>query len=176
MTEFGEIQDSGVRQEFETGSVRDTREGKGRFDLIGSLASMYFPIAPVSHPLGEAINALYEYLAQSDISLLGNAYNLVATNIDIEEGCSGAYLTRLARHYEGGAKKYDARNWEKGQDVMRYFDSAVRHLTKAIQGQTDEDHKAAALWNIIGFAHTLEMIERALLPSILDNRPRYFRT
>ena len=28
------IKDSGAREEFSTGSVRDTREGKGRFDLI----------------------------------------------------------------------------------------------------------------------------------------------
>ena len=28
------IKDSGVREEFSTGSVRDTRDGKGRFDLI----------------------------------------------------------------------------------------------------------------------------------------------
>ena len=28
------IKDSGAREKFETGSVRDTREGKGRFDLL----------------------------------------------------------------------------------------------------------------------------------------------
>ena len=33
MKEF-ELKDSGKRQEFETGAVRDTNEGKGRFDLI----------------------------------------------------------------------------------------------------------------------------------------------
>jgi len=32
--EFDAVKDSGKRQEFETGSKRDTREGKGRFDLI----------------------------------------------------------------------------------------------------------------------------------------------
>ena len=32
--EFNEVKDSGKRQEFETGSKRDTRDGKGRFDLI----------------------------------------------------------------------------------------------------------------------------------------------
>ena len=31
---FTEVKDSGQREQFETGSVRDTREGKGRFDLI----------------------------------------------------------------------------------------------------------------------------------------------
>jgi hypothetical protein len=35
--EYNEVKDSGKRQEFNTGSVRDTRDGKGRFDLITPL-------------------------------------------------------------------------------------------------------------------------------------------
>lgn len=31
---FNEVKDSGKRQEFQTGSIRDTREGKGRYDLL----------------------------------------------------------------------------------------------------------------------------------------------
>jgi len=38
MSEFNKVQDSGQRQEFNTGSVRDSRDGKGRFDLISSIA------------------------------------------------------------------------------------------------------------------------------------------
>ena len=34
MIAFEQVEDSGKRQEFPTGSVRDTREGKGRFDLL----------------------------------------------------------------------------------------------------------------------------------------------
>ena len=33
-TEFDSVKDSGERREFATGSVRDVRSGKGRFDLI----------------------------------------------------------------------------------------------------------------------------------------------
>jgi hypothetical protein len=32
--EFDSVKDSGKRREFSTGSVRDVREGKGRYDLI----------------------------------------------------------------------------------------------------------------------------------------------
>ena len=32
--QFDRVADSGKREEFDGGSVRDTREGKGRFDLI----------------------------------------------------------------------------------------------------------------------------------------------
>lgn len=34
MTKFGEIKDSGQRQEFDTGAVRDTQDDKPRYDLI----------------------------------------------------------------------------------------------------------------------------------------------
>lgn len=33
-----EMKDSGARQEFETGAVRDLREGKGRYDLVSPFA------------------------------------------------------------------------------------------------------------------------------------------
>ena len=38
MNEFNSVTDSGKRQEFKTGSVRDTRDGKGRYDLISPIA------------------------------------------------------------------------------------------------------------------------------------------
>jgi hypothetical protein len=117
--DFTAVKDSGERQNFETGSVRDTRSGKGRFDLI--------PTYP---------------------------------------------LKRLAVHYENGAKKYGDRNWEKGQPLMRFMDSAMRHLLAVISGETDEDHASAVLWNVMGYMHTEEGIKTGLYPPILDDRPR----
>lgn len=38
MKEFREVKDSGARQSFETGAVRDTQDGKPRFDLISAPA------------------------------------------------------------------------------------------------------------------------------------------
>lgn len=112
------IKDSGLRRSYVTGSVRDVRTGKGRFDLISPIA-----------------------------------------------------LRRLAVHLENGARKYDERNWEKGQLLMDYIDSAMRHIVSYVEGYRDEDHMAAALWNIHCFIHTEEMISRGLLPNSLDNRP-----
>jgi hypothetical protein len=37
MTEYDSVQDSGESREFETGSVRDIRTGKGRYDLISTI-------------------------------------------------------------------------------------------------------------------------------------------
>ena len=36
--EYNSVKDSGERQKWSTGSVRDTREGKGRYDLIAPYA------------------------------------------------------------------------------------------------------------------------------------------
>ena len=116
MAEFYKVQDSGKRQEFETGSRRDTRDGKGRYDLIPPYA-----------------------------------------------------IYRLARHYENGSVKYGDNNWLKGQPISRYVDSAMRHLYKYLEGQNDEDHATAAVWNIIAIIQTEEMVKRGVLPKELDD-------
>lgn len=65
---------------------------------------------------------------------------------------------RLARWYELGAGKYSDRNWEKGGiPFSRYLDSAFRHLNKYLMGMTDEDHLAAAAWNIFSIMHFEEL-------------------
>ena len=77
-------------------------------------------------------------------------------------------LFRLANHYEAGAKKYDDRNWEKGIPVSDCTNSALRHLTKFLAGQNDEDHLAAAAWNIAAIMR----FEKEGDPKLLD-LPRY---
>lgn len=61
-------------------------------------------------------------------------------------------LARLARHYEAGCKKYGDRNWEAGIPCHSFADSAMRHLVKYMDGQNDEDHLIAAIWNLCGLA------------------------
>ena len=111
--------DSGAREEFTTGSRRDTREGKGRYDLI--------PAIP---------------------------------------------LHRLAQLYERGARKYGDRNWERGQPLSRYLDSAARHLYAWIGGDRSEDHLIACVWNCFSYIWTEEMIKRGLLPAELNDMER----
>lgn len=94
--EYDDVTQSGLTgEQFTTGSKRDSREGKGRYDLMSPYT-----------------------------------------------------MRRLARHFENGAAKYGDRNWEKGQPVSRYADSAIRHIFNYLEGQQDEDHLAAAMWNI----------------------------
>jgi hypothetical protein len=125
---FDAVKDSGKRQEFITGSRRDTQTGKGRYDLIPTDA-----------------------------------------------------LRRLAQHYENGAVKYGDRNWELGQPLGRYLDSAIRHVQNVLEGLKDEDHASAVAWNMFAYIHTLNKINAGELPPELDdlghsdpNKPPYF--
>ena len=61
-----------------------------------------------------------------------------------------AALLRLSLHYEHGAKKYGKFNWQKGIPVSSFMDSALRHIMKYLDGWDDEDHLAAAAFNILG--------------------------
>jgi hypothetical protein len=85
-------------------------------------------------------------------------------------------LERDARHLEFGAKKYGERNWEKGQPMSRYIDSALRHLYRYLAGYRDEDHLAAARWNIGALMHTEHMVDQGNLPKSLDDRPSFHVT
>lgn len=119
-----ELPDSGKREEFSTGSRRDCRTGKGRFDLLPWSA-----------------------------------------------------IERVAIHTENGARKYGDRNWEKGQPVARYFDSAMRHLVKFQLSEKSEDHLAAAVWNILAMMWTLDECSNGRLPAILGEgyENRFYR-
>lgn len=59
-------------------------------------------------------------------------------------------ILRLSVHYERGAKKYDRWNFRKGIPVSSFIDSACRHLAKYQCGCDDEDHLAAAAFNVLG--------------------------
>ncbi len=83
-------------------------------------------------------------------------------------------LRRLARVYEGGARKYAPRNWEKGMPFSRFTDSAVRHINDYLmialykregipleklppEVNPNEDHLAQALWNVAALIHMEEI-------------------
>lgn len=99
------LKDSGKRQQFKSGMVRDIQEGKPRFDLM------------------------------------------MAKYIPYEE----SMLYRWAMLMSKGAKKYDARNWEKANsedEIDRGKSSAWRHFMAWYFGIEDEDHAAALFYNV----------------------------
>jgi|GEM_PF-1112064 len=94
---------------------------------------------------------------------------------DIQEG-KGRFdllpdyaLFLIAKHYEAGAKKYSANQWKKGMPLSRYYDSAMRHMTKGKLGMKDEPHFVAACWNLMCLIETKFMIDTGILPKELDD-------
>jgi len=84
-------------------------------------------------------------------------------------------LLRLAIHYENGASAYGDRNWEKGQPLGRYLDSALRHLNCVRMGMDDEDHLSAVAWNVMAIVETQYRIEKGILPKELDDLPEPYK-
>lgn len=73
-------------------------------------------------------------------------------------------LKRLAMHFTNGAKKYGEGNWTKAnseEEYNRFKRSAWRHLAAWSDGQDDEDHASACLWNIMAYEwHTKHKNEK----------------
>lgn len=62
-------------------------------------------------------------------------------------------IKRLAQLMGRGAKKYGKHNWMKasGQEEFdRFRESALRHMFQWMDGETDEDHMAAVIFNLFG--------------------------
>lgn len=100
------IKDSGKREQFEGGMVRDTEEGKVGFHRV----------------------------------------------------LEGPMLNRWAVHLSKGAVKYPdnedgTANWTKAagvKELRRYQRSAFRHFMQWMNGDVDEDHAAAVIFNLNG--------------------------
>lgn len=58
-------------------------------------------------------------------------------------------FSRIVRRFQEGEVKYARLNWRECKDPQTYRESAIRHLLQDISGATDEDHKSAAIANLI---------------------------
>lgn len=58
-------------------------------------------------------------------------------------------LVALARRFEFGVENgHEENGYRKGIPNNVLFDSAMRHLVQAMNGEQDEDHLAAVMWNV----------------------------
>jgi hypothetical protein len=80
-------------------------------------------------------------------------------------------IFEVAKVMEEGARKYAARNWEKGIPLHRFMDSGLRHAMKHLRGDKDEPHLAMACWNFLCCLDTQMRIEEGLLPADLNDLP-----
>ena len=62
-------------------------------------------------------------------------------------------LRRLADLYARGAEKYGESNWTKGMPLTRYQASMERHLNQWKEGDREEDHLTAVIWNACAIIH-----------------------
>ena len=76
-----------------------------------------------------------------------------ANKIDYTLVLDGPMFERWAAHLTKGAGKYAPRNWMLASgdaEYQRFRQSAFRHFLAWMQGETDEDHGAAVVFNING--------------------------
>lgn len=65
-------------------------------------------------------------------------------------------MKRVADLMARGAVKYGENNWAEGQSVSRSYESAFRHLIQFAEGDAEEDHLAAVVFNIFNIIHVQE--------------------
>ena len=147
---MSEIKDSGSRTLFESGAVRDIQDDKGRCDLL--------PLKVVSSLID---NFQEDYILQQIAEFMetgdGDYLEFAIINFcELAELTIPQCLLEVSMHYKQGAEKYGERNWEKGIPLHSYIDSGVRHFLKYIDGQTDERHDRAFIFNMLGAIWTME--------------------
>ena len=172
------IKMDGEKDSFEGGAIRYTKKGKGRYDLIPSqqihdildyaklnwdsiiekddkFCSIY-NVLMSAYP--EADDLTYDNYIEIIINIIRYCYIVTYNNQKFYAFMMGFVnmLKDLAIHYEMGAEKYGVDNWKKGIPETKgerggsFRDSGLRHLQQLLDGQTDEPHQIAAIWNFIG--------------------------
>lgn len=157
---FTEILDSGHRQEFESGAVRDISEGKGRMDLlpldvVADLLRYDNRIDPCVKGI-DILDCITLYMRgphdPSDEKLIFHALFTFGR----ENGWElPTMILHVSKHFEAGCNKYGERNWEKGIPAHCYIDSALRHYFKWMRGDIDEPHDRAFVWNLLCLLWTM---------------------
>ena len=142
------IADSGTRQQFPTGAVRDIQKGKGRCDLLplDVISDAYKTDIGIEEPAAIIFDRLHRFTTTGEVAHL---YNALATFTDDVFDCWPSMLIAVSMHFEEGAEKYGENNWQKGLPVKCYINSAVRHYLKYLREDTDERHDRAFCWNIL---------------------------
>lgn len=91
----------------------------------------------------------------------GMVRDVSTDKIDYSLALDGPIFKRYAEHLTKGAKKYSKRNWMKAEgteEYERFRESALRHFLQWFNGDTDEDHAAAVVFNINGAEYVKEKL------------------
>lgn len=167
------LETSGSMREYSTGAHRDADTTKGRCDLIpwrtltimnntetGDLEK--YGIEHQFDIITTAVHTTFtndvgtktivasadEKLAKRVLSAVKAALTLFEKEIDVT--WQGLML-EASYQYKDGAAKYGENNWKKGMPLWVYLDSGMRHYLKFKQGDKDEAHDRAFIWNMLCF-------------------------
>jgi hypothetical protein len=181
------VKDTGLgREGFVTGSVRDKRVGKGRFDLLphrallvwADVSGLFNQVDDPYTVLHEGLSALFKWYRGSSydgVAIMLAAVAAVEYGPPRGTGMAGLQwpaIERWAQLMERGAEKYGEHNWELGQPLSRFFDSGLRHFYQWHLGlNPEEDHMASVFYNLGAIIHTTIEINAGRLPKELDDRP-----
>jgi hypothetical protein len=72
------------------------------------------------------------------------------------------FLKRLATHLTKGAVKYGRDNWRKAnsqEELERFQDSALRHMMQWLDGDIDEDHMSAVVFNLFAAEYVKDILD-----------------
>ena len=174
---MSEIKVTGTPMTYGDGATRNTKEGKGRFDLIPPE-----PMEIIDKRFGEICSAKdFDYL-NDEMDIYRRAMRIHKSFGVLPQECDniadviisiityshdrtpGIYcdeqaffneftksfmptMKELAVHFENGAKIYGEHNCEKGIPKWSFIDSGLRHLTQFLNGEDDENHYISAIWN-----------------------------
>lgn len=161
---MGEIKVTGTPVTYGEGATRNTKEGKGRFDLIPPTPFIYLEMifrgAISMDMLAEEPTTACAYskimnhsddptiLAQAMVEIMMIRERSWTLDEFVEGDCWADTMKKLAIHFENGAKIYGERNCEKGIPAWSFKDSCLRHFSQWINREDDEDHYIATIWNL----------------------------
>lgn len=137
----------------ETGMVRDTEDGKFRFNEHDATI-----IELITDELG--------YDLHIDRSpQLETGYDDYAARVNCAwyKLIHPLLLNRLDALLQRGAKKYGRDNWQRGTYLTRSFNSLIRHALQWYLGDTSEDHLAGVVFNAMALMVTEDNIHRGEL-------------
>lgn len=128
---------------FASGAIRDDNDCKGRCDLL--------PLDIITQIHDDKIlSFIHKFKSSGDIQHLIDLLKVELAN-DMHTA-----LLDVSDRFALGAVKYGDDNWQKGIPANVYIDSGTRHYLKHRRGDTDEDHRAAYVWNVMCCIWTCE--------------------
>lgn len=164
-----EMSDSGERQTFSSGAIRDSATDKPRVDLFSihmyrDIIAREFSDYSLCYDLWVAFK---QHVNKSSLMLLFIEC-CKAEEISIANAIQDvSYWLML------GARKYTDNNWMLGIPISRVVQSADRHFLSWMNNEQDEKHLSAFLCNVMFIYHYLCENEQGKLPDGIIDKKSY---